>query len=89
MKNLKRVSLIALLFVMTLPLYAQQEVDPTWYDPWAKPAVPAAHAVPVKAQEPTKAQKADAAAPQAVKAKKAVQEHNSHVTMRAEVVVPK
>lgn len=91
MKNLKRMSLGALLFAVTLPLYAQQEVDPTWYDPWAKPV--AAHAVPVKAQDQAKdqgkVQKASEPAPQPVKAKKILRERNSQVTMRAEVVAPK
>lgn len=27
----------AILTVMTLPAYGQQEVDPTWYDPWVAP----------------------------------------------------
>jgi len=42
---------IAMLFgaiftILLLPAYGQQEVDPTWYDPWASPntaVVPASH----------------------------------------------
>jgi hypothetical protein len=31
-------ALIAMLFgVLLLPAYGQQEVDPTWYNPWAAP----------------------------------------------------
>ena len=51
MKFFKRVRvnetlLAALTLLMLLvPAYAQQEMDPTWYDPWAKPSpAVAAHA---------------------------------------------
>jgi hypothetical protein len=26
------------LLMLLVPAYAQQEMDPTWYDPWAKPS---------------------------------------------------
>lgn len=33
------------LLMLLVPAYAQQEMDPTWYDPWAKPSpAVAAHA---------------------------------------------
>jgi hypothetical protein len=36
--------LIAMLFgVLLLPAYGQQEVDPTWYNPWAAPTPAVAH----------------------------------------------
>jgi len=32
-------TMIAVLFgAMVLPAFGQQEVDPTWYDPWAPPS---------------------------------------------------
>jgi hypothetical protein len=32
-------AMIAVLFgAMVLPAFGQQEVDPTWYDPWAPPS---------------------------------------------------
>jgi hypothetical protein len=39
---------IAMLFgaiftILLLPAYGQQEVDPTWYDPWAAPSTAVAH----------------------------------------------
>jgi hypothetical protein len=33
----------AIFTIMLLPAYGQQEVDPTWYDPWAAPAAAVAH----------------------------------------------
>ncbi|MGB9236757.1 MAG: hypothetical protein WCC04_20300 [Terriglobales bacterium] len=42
--------MLATIFVMFLiPAYGQQEVDPTWYDPWAPPKA----AVVQTAQTPT------------------------------------
>jgi hypothetical protein len=43
----KHLALIAMSFAMMfgtflLPAYGQQEVDPTWYNPWAPPAAAAA-----------------------------------------------
>ena len=29
--------------LFTIPAYAQQDVSPSWYDPWAAPNVPVAH----------------------------------------------
>lgn len=38
------------LLMLLVPAYAQQEMDPTWYNPWAKPSpAVAAHAKPRKA----------------------------------------
>jgi hypothetical protein len=38
------------LLMFLAPAFAQQEMDPTWYDPWAKPSpAVAAHAKPRKA----------------------------------------
>jgi len=46
-------ALITVLFgvmVATLPAYGQQEVDPSWHDPWAAPSTVAVHsAQPQKA----------------------------------------
>jgi hypothetical protein len=37
------------LLMLLVPAYAQQEMDPTWYDPWAKPSpAVAANAKPHK-----------------------------------------
>jgi len=39
-----RILAIAMLFsTFLLPAYGQQEVDPTWYDPWAAPNAVAVH----------------------------------------------
>jgi hypothetical protein len=35
--------LFGALFVMLLPVYGQQEIDPTWYDPWVAPNALAGH----------------------------------------------
>ena len=36
---------VAAIFLSLLtPAFAQQEIDPTWYDPWAKPAAHVVHA---------------------------------------------
>jgi hypothetical protein len=58
MKFFKKVRLNeALLAALTLllllvPAYAQQEMDPTWYDPWAKPSpAVAAHGKLPKARQ--------------------------------------
>jgi hypothetical protein len=40
------------LLMLLVPAYAQQEMDPTWYDPWAKPSpAVAAHAKLPKARQ--------------------------------------
>jgi hypothetical protein len=31
---LKLAGIVATLLVLLIPAYSQQEVDPTWYDPW-------------------------------------------------------
>ena len=33
----------AIFTILLLPAYGQQEVDPTWYDPWAAPTAAAVH----------------------------------------------
>lgn len=33
----------AIFTILLLPAYGQQEVDPTWYDPWAAPNTAAVH----------------------------------------------
>jgi hypothetical protein len=53
---------VVLLGAMAVPMlfvsaYGQQEVDPTWYDPWASPSKPVAQTV-VKA-DPKPAKKAN------------------------------
>jgi hypothetical protein len=90
MINLKRMSLGAVLFAVTfLPqLFAQQEVDPTWYDPWA-PARVSAHAVPAKANGQKKVQTSPPAAPEVVKAKKIVRDRDPEVVARVRMVTAK
>ena len=39
--------LFGAIFMMLLPAYGQQEMDPTWYDPWGAP-----NAVTVQASHP-------------------------------------
>lgn len=39
----------ALFTIFTLPAAAQQDVAPSWYDPWAAPAVAVAHPAPAPA----------------------------------------
>jgi hypothetical protein len=91
MKNLKMVGLGSLLFVVSfLPqVQAQQEVDPTWYDPWSKPAPVATHAVPVKAESQKKLQKVSSPSPETVKVKKIVRDRDSRDTMHAQMFVSK
>ena len=45
----------ALFGAISLCAYAQQENDPTWYDPWAKAATTAEHAKQPVAHHPHKA----------------------------------
>jgi len=33
----------AIFTILLLPAYGQQEVDPTWYDPWAAPTTAVVH----------------------------------------------
>ena len=33
----------AIFTILLLPAYGQQEVDPTWYDPWAAPNAAVVH----------------------------------------------
>lgn len=53
MKSFRKLALDAALvgtaaLSLLLPAFAQQEMDPTWYDPWAKPA---AHVTKVDASD--------------------------------------
>jgi hypothetical protein len=43
----------AIVTTMLLPAYGQQEVDPTWYDPWAvnTPTDPAPHTVAIHSSQ--------------------------------------
>lgn len=39
---------------LLLPAFAQQEMDPTWYDPWAKPVAHVTKAAAIDANKPRK-----------------------------------
>ena len=59
MKNFRRIVLVAtyagaMLFSLLAPAFAQQEIDPTWYDPWAKPAAPVSRVVAISVAKPHK-----------------------------------
>jgi len=41
-------------FALLLPAFAQQEMDPTWYDPWAKPAAQVAKGAATDGKKPRK-----------------------------------
>jgi hypothetical protein len=67
----------ALFTILLLPAYAQQDVAPSWYDPWAAPKVSVAHPAqapavvhsvpPLAPHRLQTAEKALAPAPQAAK----------------------
>jgi hypothetical protein len=42
---------------LVLPAFAQQEVDPTWYDPWAAAPKAAAHPVEARTEQKKTARK--------------------------------
>jgi len=42
---------------LVMPAFAQQEVDPTWYDPWAAAPKVAAHPVEAKIEQKKTARK--------------------------------
>jgi hypothetical protein len=73
-----------LLAAMFLPglAHGQQEIDPTWYDPWAKPA--AAVVNPVK-QSSAKPRKVISQPPDRVKIKKVSRAQPQPVTARVQV----
>ena len=76
-----------LLTAMFMPAFAQQEMDPTWYDPWAKPN---ANAAPVaKAQTPGKLRKVSADSRDQAKGKKAVNRQEPRGTARVQLVASK
>ena len=59
MKSFRKLALDATMLgtvalALMLPAFAQQEMDPTWYDPWAKPA---AHVTKVAANDANKPRK--------------------------------
>ena len=71
---------------LILPAFAQQEMDPTWYDPWAKPA---AHVTKVAATDAGKARKIKLASQDRPKNKKATEvrvPRPEEVTERAALV---
>lgn len=77
-----------LLAAMFLPglAHGQQENDPTWYDPWAKPAPAVVN--PVK-QNSKKPRNAVSKSTDRVKTKKVVHAPEHPVTERAQVIVAK
>jgi O-methyltransferase involved in polyketide biosynthesis len=88
MKLSRKVALHAALLGATaltllVPAYAQQETDPTWYDPWAKPAVHATQADTAVSKKPHIVRSADAARP---KVKKEVKAQAPRGTERAALI---
>jgi hypothetical protein len=73
MKSFRKLALDATLLgtvalALLLPAFAQQEMDPTWYDPWAKPA---AHVTKVAATDAGKPRQIKVASQDRPKNKKA------------------
>lgn len=71
----------ALLGAMALPMllvpaYGQQEIDPTWYDPWPAATKTAAQPMPAKSVDLKKHRKVNAASVQQHKSKQYA--HASH-----------
>lgn len=88
MKTLRTALLHSLwLTAMFVPAFAQQEMDPTWYDPWAKPHATAAPAA--KVASPNKLRKASADIRGQSKIKKAAQHREPRDTARAQLVAGK
>ena len=74
---------VVLLGAMAVPMlfvsaYGQQEVDPTWYDPWASPSKPVAQTVVKADQKPAKKANATAVASRKNKPKARQQAANAH-----------
>jgi hypothetical protein len=80
MKNPRKLALdstllAAILFLFLAPAFAQQEMDPTWFDPWAKAEKPAATKVAaMNADKPRKIRTVAAERPNAKKKFVKVQE---------------
>lgn len=88
MKTLRTALLHSLLLTaMFVPAFAQQEMDPTWYDPWANPHATAAPAA--KAASPRKLRKASADIRSQGKIKKAAQRREPRDTARVQLVAGK
>ncbi len=74
MKSFRKLAIDATLLgtvalALLLPAFAQQEMDPTWYDPWAKPA---SHVTKVAATDAGKPRKIKLASQDRPKNKKVV-----------------
>jgi hypothetical protein len=59
MKSFRKLAIDATLLgtvalALLLPAFAQQEMDPTWYDPWAKPAAHVTKVAATNANKPRK-----------------------------------
>lgn len=59
--------------MLTVSAYAQQEVDPTWYNPWTAAGKAVAQPVAAKSADSKKLRKVSAAAVQPRKSKKLAQ----------------
>jgi hypothetical protein len=68
---------------LLVPAYAQQETDPTWYDPWAKPAAHATQTETAVSRKPHMVRSANAARP---KEKKDVKAQEPRGTERAALI---
>jgi hypothetical protein len=55
------------LLMLLVPAFAQQETDPTWYDPWAKPSPAIAAKTTLRKVRPTNSRLKSSQAPQARK----------------------
>jgi hypothetical protein len=77
-----------LLTAMFVPAFAQQEMDPTWYNPWAKPDATAAAPV-AKTESPKKLRNVSADSRDQAKVKKAVKRQEPRESARVLLVAGK
>jgi hypothetical protein len=68
---------------LVMPAFAQQEVDPTWYDPWAAAPKMAAHPVEAKTEQKKAARKLRMAAGSKEKQATPVRGNAPHHTQQA------
>ena len=88
MKTLRSTLMHSLLLTaMFVPAFAQQEMDPTWYNPWAKANATATPAA--KAESPKKLRKVSADSRDQAKVKKSVKRQAPRESARVLLVAGK
>lgn len=72
--------------MLTVPALGQQEVDPSWYDPWARSAKVAVRPAQEKSTESNKPRKLSSAAAEHLKNRKQARAEASHHSERTQAM---